>query len=123
MNLAVDVGCRCGEVEGRLDNAARETVNRIVCYCDDCQAFVHYLGRADLLDEHGGSDIVQVAPASLAYTRGNDRIAGVRLKPKGLYRWYASCCKTPLGNMVFHAVQLFFVFRFVSGAATPSSNR
>lgn len=29
---------------------------------------------------------------------GNERIAGVRLTPKGLYRWYASCCKTPVGN-------------------------
>jgi hypothetical protein len=100
MNLTVDLRCRCGEVEGRLENAARGTVNRVVCYCDDCQAYLHHLGRADLLDAHGGSDIVQVAPASLAYTRGNDRIAGVRLKPKGLYRWYASCCKTPLGNTV-----------------------
>ena len=98
MTRTVDLRCRCGEVEGRVENAARETVNRVVCYCDDCQAFVHHLGRADLLDPHGGTDIVQVAPASLAYTRGTDRIAGVRLTPKGLHRWYASCCKTPLGN-------------------------
>lgn len=104
MNPTVDVRCRCGAVEGRLENAGRETVNRVVCYCDDCQAYAHHLGRADLLDAHGGSDIVQVAPASLAYTRGTDRIAGVRLGPKGLYRWYASCCKTPLGNTVGPAI-------------------
>jgi hypothetical protein len=100
MNPTVDVRCRCGEVEGRLSNAGRETVNRVVCYCDDCQAYLHHLGRADLLDAHGGSDIVQVAPAALSYARGADRIAAVRLKPKGLYRWYASCCKTPLGNTI-----------------------
>jgi hypothetical protein len=104
MNPTVDLRCRCGEVEGRLENAAHETVNRIVCYCDDCQAFAHHLGRADLLDAHGGSDIVQVAPAALAYMRGADRIAAVRLRPKGLYRWYASCCKTPLGNTVGPAI-------------------
>jgi hypothetical protein len=98
MNPAVDLHCRCGAVEGRVENAARDTVNHVVCYCDDCQAYAHHLGRADLLDAHGGSDIVQVAPASLAYTRGTDRIAGVRLGPKGLYRWYASCCNTPIGN-------------------------
>jgi hypothetical protein len=98
MTLTVDLRCRCGQVEGRLENAARETVSRVLCYCDDCQAYIHHLGRADLLDAHGGTDIVQVAPASLAYVRGNDHIAGVRLKPKGLHRWYASCCKTPLGN-------------------------
>jgi hypothetical protein len=100
MNPTVDLRCRCGEVEGRLANAGGDTVNRIVCYCDDCQAFLHHLGRADLLDAHGGSDIVQVAPSALSYTRGADKIAAVRLKPKGLYRWYASCCKTPLGNTV-----------------------
>ena len=45
-------------------NASPEAVNRMVCYCDDCQAFVHYLGHADLLDAHGGTDIVQMAPAA-----------------------------------------------------------
>src|SRR5262249_51707372 len=43
-------------------------------------------------------------PASLAFRRGTDRIAGVRLTPKGLYRWYASCCHTPLGNTVGPAI-------------------
>ena len=79
-------------------------MNRIVCYCDDCQAFLHHLGRADLLDAHGGTNIVQVAPASLTFERGTERIAGLRLTPKGLYRWYASCCKTPLGNTLSPAI-------------------
>jgi hypothetical protein len=70
----------------------------MVCYCDDCQAYAHYLGRTDLLDAHGGTDIVQVAPASLSFDRGADRIVGLRLTPRGLFRWHASCCKTPLGN-------------------------
>jgi hypothetical protein len=95
-----EVRCRCGAVEGRVDRIAPDAVMRIVCYCNDCQAYAHHLGRADLLDAHGGSDIIQVAPAWLTYTRGTDRIAGVRLKPKGLHRWYASCCNTPLGNML-----------------------
>ena len=87
-----------------MQNATPRAVNRVVCYCDDCQAFAHYLGRADLLDEHGGTDVVQVAPASLTFHRDADRIVGLRLTPKGLYRWYASCCKTPLGNTVGPAI-------------------
>lgn len=83
-----------------MTDAAPATVNRVVCYCDDCQAFAHHLGRADLLDAHGGTDIVQVAPATLAFYRGDEHIVGLRLTPKGLYRWYASCCNTPLGNTV-----------------------
>jgi len=104
LSPSVELHCRCGQVRGRVTNASPRTVNRIVCYCDDCQAFAHHLGRADLLDAHGGSDIVQVAPASLTFDHGADRIVGLRLSPKGLYRFYASCCKTPLGNTVGPAI-------------------
>jgi hypothetical protein len=94
----VEVRCRCGEVVGRVTDASPQKANRVVCYCDDCQAFAHQLGRSDLLDASGGTDIVQVAPASLAFVQGQDRIAALRLSPKGLYRWHARCCNTPLGN-------------------------
>jgi hypothetical protein len=100
MERAVELQCRCGQVAGRLARAAPETVNRVICYCADCQAFLHHLGRADWLDAQGGSDIVQVAPSALSFQRGAERIEAVRLSPRGLYRWYASCCKTPVGNTV-----------------------
>ena len=70
MSTQVEVRCRCGEVVGVVTNASPQTVNRVVCYCDDCQAFAHQLGRADLLDAKGGTDIVQVAPASLTFPKG-----------------------------------------------------
>jgi hypothetical protein len=92
--------CRCREVRGILAGASPRTANRVVCYCDDCQAFLHHLGRADLLDANAVTDIVQVAPASMSFTHGRERIAGLRLAPKGIFRWYASCCNTPLGNTV-----------------------
>jgi hypothetical protein len=73
--------------------------NRAVCYCRDCQAFAHFLGRAaDVLDERGGSDVVQILPRRLTFTRGREVLACMRLTPKGLLRWYASCCNTPVGN-------------------------
>src|SRR5438034_9137168 len=102
--MQVELRCRCGEVQGWLTNPSAQSVNRVICYCDDCQAFQYHLGRPDLLDVHGGTDIVQVAPAAFSFARGTDRIAGLRLAPKGLYRWYASCCKTPLGNTVSAAI-------------------
>jgi hypothetical protein len=98
MSQDLELGCRCGQIHGWVRGVAPNAVNRAVCYCDDCQAFMHHIGRVDLLDEHGGSDIVQVAPACVSYDRGAERIVGVRLGPKGMHRWYASCCKTPLGN-------------------------
>lgn len=104
MAKEVGVRCRCGEVEGVVANASPQKVNRVVCYCDDCQAFLHQLGRADLLNPQGGTDIIQVAPASLTFTKGQNRIAGVRLTPKGLFRWYATCCNTPVGNTLGPAI-------------------
>jgi hypothetical protein len=117
MGGQIEVRCRCGEVRGTVTNPSPESVNRITCYCDDCQAFAHQLGGADLLDAKGGSDIVQVAPAALSFTRGLDRIIGVRLKPNGLYRWYASCCNTPVGNTLTPSVP--FVGLFAQTFDTP----
>src|SRR4051812_44633162 len=99
-----ELRCRCGEVAGTVANASAQAVNHIVCYCDDCQAFAHQLGRADLLDAKGGSDIVQLAPATLTFTKGRDRIAGVRLTAKGLFRWHTTCCNTPVGNTLGPAI-------------------
>jgi hypothetical protein len=104
MSTQAELRCRCGEVAGVVTNASPRTVNRVVCYCDDCQAFAHHLGRADLLDAKGGSDIVQVAPASLTFVEGQDRIAGVRLSAKGLFRYHTTCCNTPVGNTVSPAI-------------------
>jgi hypothetical protein len=59
------------------------------------------LGKADqILDAQGGTDVVQTRPASLTFTQGQDALACVRLTPKGLLRWYAACCNTPVGNTV-----------------------
>ena len=98
MSGPIELRCRCGEVRGIVSSPSPRSVNRVICYCDDCQAYAHQLGRADLLDEKGGSDIVQLAPATLSFTKGQDRIAGLRLTPKGLYRWHTTCCSTPVGN-------------------------
>ncbi|HET7608433.1 MAG TPA: DUF6151 family protein [Gammaproteobacteria bacterium] len=104
MNDTAKLSCRCGKVSGRVIDASPQAASRIVCYCDDCQAFLHHLGRADLLDAHGGTDVVQVAPASVAFDRGAEQIVGLRLTPKGLYRFYAACCNTPLGNTLSPAI-------------------
>lgn len=104
MSDTAKLTCRCGNVSGRVTDASPRAASRIVCYCDDCQAFLHHLDRADLLDLHGGTDIVQVAPACVAFDRGAEQIVGLRLTQKGLYRWYAACCNTPLGNTLSPAI-------------------
>jgi hypothetical protein len=100
----VSLRCLCGEVHGEVANASPASVNHAVCYCSDCQAFAHHLKQGALLDPKGGSDIVQVAPARLTFVRGRERIAGLRLSPRGLYRFHSTCCNTPLGNTVGPAI-------------------
>lgn len=91
--------CCCGQVTAKLRGVAPERVNRVVCYCTGCQAYAHFLGRAEaMLDRHGGSDIFQPSPACLSIEAGFEQVACVRLTPKGALRWYAACCNTPLGN-------------------------
>jgi hypothetical protein len=89
--------CSCGTLKGCVRDPKR--VNRVVCYCRDCQAFAHFLGRPlDILDAKGGTDVVQTVPARVTFTEGQHVLACMRLTEKGLVRWYAKCCNTPIGN-------------------------
>jgi hypothetical protein len=57
------------------------------------------LGREkDVLDARGGTDVIQTLPKNVAFTQGIEALACMRLTEKGLLRWYAGCCNTPLGN-------------------------
>lgn len=94
--------CRCGSVRGTLSDRAR--VNRGICFCRSCQAWAHYLNRnADVLDVAGGTDVLQTQPHHLEFERGLDQLACVRLTEKGPLRWYAKCCRSPIGNTLVTA--------------------
>jgi hypothetical protein len=89
--------CRCGTIKGWVSDA--RSANHVVCYCRDCQAFARFLGQEnETLDAQGGSEIVQILPKNVTFTQGADALACMRLTDKGMVRWYAGCCKTPIGN-------------------------
>jgi hypothetical protein len=91
--------CRCGTLQGFVTDP--RNVNRAVCYCGDCRAFAYALGREkDVLDERGGSDVIQTVPKNVTFTRGIESLACLRLTEKGLLRWYARCCNTPIANLL-----------------------
>ena len=94
----VPLRCRCGHVHGTASGIAPSSGFRLVCYCKDCQAFASFLGRADVLDAAGGTDIFQMPLAHVKLTAGADAVRCVRLSTSGAYRWYAECCQTPIGN-------------------------
>jgi hypothetical protein len=89
--------CQCGTIQGYVVRPGM--AKRAVCYCKDCQAFAHFLKRADtLLDEQRGTAIVATVPGQVHFTRGIEALACISLSDHGLLRWYASCCSTPIGN-------------------------
>jgi len=98
-----DVGlrCECGELTGAARDPSPRTGIRLVCMCDDCQTFSHFLGdAARRLDPAGGSDVLQFTPARLSLVDGLDRLRCVRLGPRGPLRFYAGCCRTPVANVI-----------------------
>lgn len=75
------------------------------------------------MDERGGTDIVQVAPRSVRFEQGMANIAAVRLSPRGMHRWYATCCKTPLGNTQTPALPFIGIPRAVFPDASGERSR
>lgn len=90
--------CRCGALRGVLRDAAPRNGCHAVCYCTDCRAFARHLGVADTLEPGGGSALFQTVPNLIDITQGTANLACLRLSPKGMHRWYAACCNTPLAN-------------------------
>ncbi len=88
--------CRCETMSWRI--AARAQGRLILCYCADCQAAAHTLGADALLDDAGGTLLFQTLPDRIDITRGADHLALLRLSPKGLLRWHAGCCGTPIAT-------------------------
>lgn len=99
MPSMLSLRCKCGGLRGAVHGLSPSTGLRSVCYCDDCQAYAHFLGRAsDILDASGGTDVFSVRPSQLEITLGHENLTCVRLTEKGMYRWYADCCQTPIAN-------------------------
>ena len=91
------LSCKCGTVKGFVKTS--NSLSRGVCYCKDCQMAALFLGKsAEVLDEHGGTDVVPTMPRNLRFTQGIDSLACMRLTENGLMRWYAKCCNTPICN-------------------------
>lgn len=95
------LSCQCEKVQGVVPNIKPGKGTRLMCYCADCQAFAQYLQPdGALLDEYGGTQVLQLAPSMLSIEQGQEFLSCLRLSKKGLYRWYSTCCNTPIANTV-----------------------
>ena len=93
----IPLRCRCGHVRGVGQDVAPNTGFRFICYCGDCQAFARLLERPDVLDAAGGTDIFQMPTGRVKLREGRDAIRCLKFSGT-VFRWYADCCHTPIGN-------------------------
>lgn len=93
--MTIALRCRCGKLRGQVD--AKRVAARAVYYCKDCQAYGRFLATP-VLDPQGGTEVAATLPAAVRFDDGLAHLACMSLGPKGLYRWYAGCCRTPIGN-------------------------
>lgn len=94
----MDLQCRCGQYRVRLQAFPRGTPGRLVCYCIDCQAYLRHLGRTDLLDANGGTEVIPAYPADVQTLGGQAQLKCTRLSPNGTFRFSTACCNTPVAN-------------------------
>ena len=88
--------CRCGKLHGYVVPSRGAT--RAVCYCKDCQAYARFLRTEGIVDQDGGTEVVASLPKQVHFNAGLEVLACMSLSERGLLRWYASCCNTPIGN-------------------------
>lgn len=89
----------------------------VLCKCRSCRRALELFGLAELAD--GGVDLFQTTPDRIAFATGLDRLAVMSLTPKGLLRWYARCCDTPMFN-TFRSPALPFAGVLVHSLADPA---
>ena len=88
--------CRCGKVAGRLTGVDPNRGTHVRCHCDDCRRANAHFGIPGTREE--GVDLWQTTPDTVKIDEGATQLRLLRLSPKGLLRWYAGCCGTPLLN-------------------------
>lgn len=108
--VEVKLKCSCWAITGVAQNVSPDNGNRIICHCVDCQSFAKYLKKQDeILDEYKGTDIYQMPISYIKITEWKEKIKCIRLTSKGLHRWYADCCKTPIGNTMWSGMAFMWV--------------
>lgn len=95
----VPFSCNCGRLHGVVLDVAPSRGNHVKCYCRSCQTAASFFDCKAMLDANGGTSVFQTVPSKINFERGLEHLACLRLSPKGLLRWYASCCDTPLMTM------------------------
>ena len=98
MTAGADIpfACRCGTVTGTLQDVRPSEGTHVICHCNACARAMALSGLGD--EAQDGVDLWQTTPDRIEIATGADHLVPVRLSPKGLFRWTAKCCDTPMFN-------------------------
>jgi hypothetical protein len=113
----IPFACRCGTVTGTLHGVRPSEGTHVVCHCHACARAMALSGLGN--EAVDGVDLWQTTPDRIEIATGADQLVPVRLSPKGLYRWTARCCDTPMVN-TFAGPGLPFAGMLVRNIADPA---
>lgn len=99
-------GCTCGALAGQVAAEGVKSGTHLVCHCVDCRTAHLSLGQPDPRPD--GIALFQTTPDMITITQGAEHLRLMQLSPNGLYRWYAGCCNTSLGNSLRKPTLPFF---------------
>ena len=92
----IPFACRCGAVTGTLHDVRPKEGTHALCQCHSCRRGLDLFDLGALAN--GGVDLFQTTPDRIEFMTGQDQMAVTSLSPKGMFRWYARCCGTPMVN-------------------------
>lgn len=92
----IPFACRCGSVTGILHDVRPSEGTHALCQCNSCRRGLELFDMGALAA--GGVEIFQTTPDRIEFLTGLDQMAVMSLSPKGMLRWHARCCGTPMVN-------------------------
>ena len=84
--------CMCGTVTGHLDKKAVSSGTHVTCGCRSCRAATRHLTRNTV----PFVDVYLTSSHHVHFDSGFNKLAALKLSPKGSNRIYATCCGAPI---------------------------
>ena len=95
--------CICGTVTGHLDEKAVSNGTHVTCGCRSCRAATKHLTSKTV----PFVDVYLTSSHHVHINSGFDKLAALKLSPKGSNRIYATCCGAPI-SVIEHTQRLCF---------------
>lgn len=100
MQTAIELGCRCSKVKGRLLSAQ---CLHLRCWCNCCQTFAKWMearevgSTRDCVNKTHGTEVFQFFRDQVCLDTGQEFVIGTKLTTKTItVRYISTCCNTPL---------------------------